>query len=142
MFSRICRHGALAVSGLVLLALASASSASSDSALRGQWKGQTHLDGEKATSATSLTVADGEGHLRIDGSTHCSISGAVEPANAGDGSCWQLKTRDAHGSSMCDALSKGELLVCTGEGRVMRLEARYSKEGHDLKRLGTLGHYP
>jgi hypothetical protein len=140
MFSRNCRPGALAACGLVLLALASTSSATSDSTLHGQWKGQTHLDGEKGTVATSLSIAGGAGHLRIDGTSHCSIDGALEPST--DATCWRLKASDSHGTSMCDALSKGELTLCTGDGNIVRLEARYSKDGHDLKRLGTLGHYP
>lgn len=139
MFSRICRHGALSVCGLVLLAGVSASAANTD-ALSGQWKGQSRLDDEKGTAATSLAISNGEGRLRIDGTPRCAINGAVEPAS--DGGCWHLKPSDARGGAMCDAMSKGELTVCVGEGRVVKLEARYSRDGREQKRLGTLGHYP
>lgn len=134
----------------VMLVIAIASSAASayaiaETELRGQWIGNSQMDGETTIAKTSLSLgaADDENTtLRVEGRSTCTLrQGHYTAGSSGD---WSLSFKDAKGGEPCTRLAQGTFVLHPGNTpRQMMLDVSYpGPDGHPNQRHGLLTRYP
>lgn len=113
--------------------------------LKGQWIGNSQLDGQNAVSKTSLSLGspDDEGTtLRVEGRATCTLrQGHYAVGSSGE---WSLSFKDAKGGESCERLAQGTFVLRAGSSpRQLTFEVTYpGPDGHQNQRHGLLTRYP
>jgi hypothetical protein len=119
--------------------------ATTPSDLRGQWVGNSTLDGGSSIAKTTLSLGapdKDDSALRIEGNSSCVLGHGSYAA--GSGEAWSLTFKDASGGALCERLAKGSFTVRPGSApRSVEFEAAYpNSDGGTNRRSGILKHYP
>ena len=119
--------------------------ASVSAELKGQWVGNSQVEGDKSVAKTSLTLgaADADNSiLRIEGHNTCTLSQGKYSAGA-DGA-WTLSFGEITGGDSCSRLAKGTFTLRQGStARKLDFEVSYpGPDGQQNLRRGALSRYP
>jgi len=125
--------------------IASLAQATAGADLRGQWVGNSQVDGAHSVSRTTLTLGapDAEdSSLRIEGNTSCLLSHGKYAAGSGD--AWSLTFKEGRGGDACERMARGTYTVHPGsKPRSLEFEATYpNSDGGQNQRRGALSRYP
>lgn len=137
------------VAVLTITILAAFGSASARAAaapeLRGQWIGNSSIDGQRSVSRATLSVAGVDSDattLRIDDASTCTLrKGKYSAASEGN---WTLSFGDASGGDGCRRLAAGTFALRRGDRpKQLYLEATYqSADGAQAVRRAVFNRYP
>jgi hypothetical protein len=137
------------VAVLTITILAAFGSASARAAaapeLRGQWIGNSSIDGQRSVSRATLSVAGVDSDattLRIDDASTCTLrKGKYSAASEGN---WTLSFGDASGGDGCKRLAAGTFALRRGDRpKQLYLEATYqSADGAQAVRRAVFNRYP
>jgi hypothetical protein len=110
----------------------------------GQWIGRTQVEGQRDADKTTLSLGavDQEGTtLELDTGRTCRLRDGTYSAQGADS--WSLHFKPASGSSLCERLSQGEVILRAAGPRKLAFEARYPDgKGGQNQRSGVLTRYP
>lgn len=120
-------------------------SANAAAELKGQWIGNSQVDGDSAVAKTSLVLgaADSDNTtLRMEGRGACTLKGGKYAADSSG--AWTLSFADASGSDSCERLSKGTFVLRQGNTpRQLMFDVTYpGPDGKQNLRRGSLTRYP
>ena len=118
--------------------------------LRGQWIGNSLLDGQREKAKTSLSLGapdDAENAtMRIEDRSACTLLQGKYSVQAGaDGApAWSLSFKEGRGGEVCERLAQGIFLLRPGAGsRKLEFDVTYSaRDGAQNHRVGVLNRYP
>ena len=145
---RVLEAGTLVT--LFALFAAAAANATDTPNLRGQWIGNSMIEGQRDKAKTSLSLGaadDAENAtLRIEDSNACTLKQGKYSAQPGtDGAlAWSLSFKEAHGGEVCERLAQGNFLLRQGSGaRQLLFDVTYpGRDGTQNHRIGALSRYP
>ena len=110
----------------------------------GQWIGRTQVDGQRDADKTTLSLGaiDQEGTtLELETGRTCRLRDGTYSAQGTD--AWSLHFKPESGSSLCERLSQGEVVLRAAGPRKLAFEARYPDgKGGQNQRSGVLMRYP
>lgn len=110
----------------------------------GQWIGRTQIEGQRDADKTTLSLGaiDQEGAtLELDTGRICRLRGGTYSAQGAD--AWSLHFKPENGSSPCERLSQGEVILRAAGPRKLAFEASYPDgKGGRNQRSGVLARYP
>lgn len=110
----------------------------------GQWVGRTQVDGQRDADKTTLLLGaiDQEGTtLELETGRTCRLRDGTYSAQGAE--AWSLHFKAESGSSLCERLSQGEVVLRAAGPRKLAFEARYPDgKGGQNQRSGVLTRYP
>jgi len=111
---------------------------------RGQWIGRTQIEGQRDADKTTLLLGaiEQEGTtLELDTGRTCRLRDGTYSAQGAD--AWSLHFKPTSGSSLCERLSQGDVILRSAGPRKLAFEARYPDgKGGQNQRSGVLTRYP
>jgi hypothetical protein len=111
---------------------------------RGQWVGNTQVEGQRDVDKTALqlgTADEANTKLQIDTGRTCMLREGTYTAQGDD--AWSLRFKSVNGESACDRLSQGEFTLRVAGPRKLAIEIRYpDRKGGQNLRNGVLARYP
>ncbi len=142
--SRSTRYAGSLV-GIVSFALVVSIAHAAVDAPRGQWSGNSRIDGDRAAVKTTLSLGAPDGDdslLRIDGRNVCTLKHGTYRSNSAG--TWDLSFKEMTGGDACARLAKGTFTLRAGSTpRQLDFEVKYpGADGQDLVRRGALNRYP
>lgn len=139
---RSSRHVQLVAA--VAIAMLACTAYAESSSPRGQWIGNTQVDGERSTDKTTLQLGASDAEsttLLIDTGRACKLRDGSYSAQGED--AWVLRFKPNSGDSVCERLSQGEFTLRNAGPRKLSVEVRYPDgKGGQLQRSGVLARYP
>ncbi len=132
-----------------MLAASSAVCATDTPNLRGQWIGNSLLEGQHAKAKTSLTLGaadDENATMHIEDRNDCTLKGGKYATQSGaDGvPAWSLSFKEARGGEVCQRLAKADFSLRLGSRpRTLEFDVTYpAADGTQHHRIGVMGRYP